>query len=161
MADGLLVGVGGNGGDLGHQAHDGQFGLVRRLIHFGQLRVVGRHGAHRRRQDGHRVSTRRKTVDEFLQALVDHRVARDLGPERQQLGLGRQVAVDQQVGRFGERGLLGHLLDRNAAIAQNALLAVQKRYGTGGGTGVHIGRVHGDVTGFGAQFADIDRFFAF
>ena len=39
----------------------------------------------------------------------------------------RQVPVDEQVRRLDERRLLGELLDRDAAVAEDALLAVEER----------------------------------
>ena len=41
-----------------------------------------------------------------------------------ELRLGRQLAVDQQVGDLEVGGLLGELLDRIAAVLEDALVAV-------------------------------------
>ena len=50
--------------------------------------------------------------------------------------LGRQLAVDQQVGDLEEGGLLGQLLDGVAAVLQDALVAVDVGDGAAAGGGV-------------------------
>ena len=73
---------------------------------------------------------------------------------------GRQLAVDDQVGRLDEGGVLGQLLDRIAAVAEDAGLAVDEGDGALAGAGVAVALVVGDVAGVGAQIADIDRLLA-
>ena len=52
--------------------------------------------------------------------------------------------------------LLGELLDRIAAVAEDALVAVEKRDGAGGRAGVDVAFVERDVAGLGPQLGDIE-----
>src|SRR5579884_1407215 len=63
--------------------------------------------------------------------LVDERVHGDLMTPGVVLGGVGQLAVEQQVGHLEIGRLLGQLLDRVAAVAQNAVLSVDHRDGTG------------------------------
>ena len=65
--------------------------------------------------------------------------------------VGRQFAVDQQVADLDERRLLGELLDRVAAVAQDARVAVDVGDGALGGGGVDEAVVEGGVAGLGQQ----------
>ena len=58
--------------------------------------------------------------------LVDEGVVRDLVDPLVELGLVRQLAVQQQVGDFEVGRLLGELFDRIAAIAEDAFVAVDE-----------------------------------
>ena len=78
------------------------------------------------------------------------------GAEILQLLFGRQLAVNQQIARFDKIAPLGQLLDRVAAVTQNALFAVEKRNGADGRAGVHVAVVHRDQAGRGAELGDID-----
>ena len=71
----------------------------------------------------------------LLDVLVHERVVGDLVHPGLVLRLGRQLAVDQQVGDLEEVRLLGQLLDRVAAVLQDALVAVDEgdRAAAGGG----------------------------
>ncbi len=72
----------------------------------------------------HRVAAAREGTVELTEALVEHHALGDLRGEIVELRLGRELAVDQEVGNLKERGLLSELLDRVAAVTQDALLAV-------------------------------------
>ena len=65
--------------------------------------------------------------EEARHLLVHHGVARDAIVEIVLLRLGRQLAVEQQVADFEEVAVLGQLLDRVAAMQQDALVAVDDR----------------------------------
>ena len=69
-------------------------------------------------------ASRRKPVEEAVHLLVHHGVARDAVVEIGLLRRGRQLAVEQQVAGLEEVAVLGELLDRIAAIEQDALVAV-------------------------------------
>ena len=71
-----------------------------------------------------------------LDVLVHERVVGDLVHPGVVLVLGRQGAVDQQVGDLEEVGLLGQLLDRVAPVLQDALLAVDVGHGAAARGGV-------------------------
>ena len=60
-----------------------------------------------------------------------------------QLVLRRQLAVEQQVGGFEIGALLRELLDRIAAVFEDAFVAVDEGDGAAAGGGVHEGRVVG------------------
>ena len=68
-----------------------------------------------------------KSIDEFLDALVDEGVMRDVvGPIRE-LRLRGQFAVENQVGRFEIGAFFSQLLDRIAAVAQDPFVAVNDK----------------------------------
>ena len=150
LPDRLLVGVGGDGRQLGQQPDGGQFNLlvierVERILVVGRQRV-DRTGHHR-----HRMRVARKSVEEPLQVLVQQRVALDLGGELVELLLGRQFPVDQQIADFDEVRLLGELLDRIPAVAQDARVAVDVGDGALGRGGVDEAFVESRVAGLGQQ----------
>ena len=154
LADRLLVGVGRDGRHLGQQPDRRQLdlGLVERVQ---RVLVEGRQRRHRRRQHRHRVGVAREPVEEPLQVLVQQGVPGDPGREARQLVRGRQLAVDQQVAGLQERRVLRELLDRVAAVAQDADVAVDVGDRRGGGAGVGEPRVQGDDAGLGQQRADL------
>ena len=65
-----------------------------------------------------------EAAEEARHLLVHHRVVRDAVVEIVLLRRGRQLAVEQQVADLEEVAVLGQLLDRIAAIEQDALVAV-------------------------------------
>ena len=116
---------------------------------------------HGRGQHRHRVGVAREAAEEALELLVQQRVVADPLVERFQLGGRGQVAVDQQVGNFQEAGVLGQLLDRVAAVAQDAGIAVDVGDGRGGGRGVHETGVKGDGAGLLQQLGNVVAFVSF
>ena len=70
---------------------------------------------------------------------------------------GGQLAVDQQVGDFEERRVLRELLDRVAAVAQDARVAVDIGDGGAAGRGVDVAGVERGVAGSGEQLSDVER----
>ena len=64
--------------------------------------------------------------------------------------------MEQQVRDLQEGGFLGELLDGAAPVVQDALLTVEEGDGAGGGTGVLVPGVQGDVARQGPQLADVD-----
>lgn len=113
-----------------------------------------------RRQHGHRVRVAREAAVEVLDVLVQQGVLRDVVLEDGELVDGRQLTVDQQVRHLKEGGALGQLLDRVAAVAEDARLAVE--VGDGGfiGGGVAVAAVQGHQTGLGAELADVEALVA-
>ena len=97
----------------------------------------------------------RESVEEPAEVLVQHRVRADLVLEIVERVGRRQFAVDEQVRRLEERRLLGELLDRVPAVAQDAGVTVdvgdrrraRRRVGEAG--------VVGDQTGARQQLADV------
>ena len=76
------------------------------------------------RKIAHRVRVVLEALHELLDVLVQHRVERDLARPRLLLRRGRQLAEQDQVRGLEEVALLGELLDRIAAVEQDALVAV-------------------------------------
>ena len=103
---------------------------VQRVLVVGAQRV-DHAGQHR-----HRVRVAREAVEEPLEVLVQHGVPLDPVGEIRQLFGRRQLAVDQQVADLDEGRLLGELVDRVTAVAQNAGVAVDVGDGTLAGGGV-------------------------
>src|SRR6185369_17263509 len=77
------------------------------------------------------------------------------------LRLRRQLAVNQEVARLDEVALLGEVFDRVAAVAQDALFAIEVRDRTRGRSGVHEPAVERDVTGVLAQVTNVDGVLVF
>ena len=65
-----------------------------------------------------------EALEEAGHLLMHHRVARHAIVEIRLLHLGRQLAVEQEIAGLQEVAVLGELLDREAAIEQDALVAV-------------------------------------
>ena len=156
MADGLLVRVGGDGGELAQQAEDGEVevlaagGLARGVL------IEGRERADGRGQGRHRMRVAGKAFVEVLHVLVQHRVAGDVRGERLELLLIGQPAVDQKVAGLHEGRMLGELLDGDAAVAQDAFLSIEKSDRAEAGAGVHVAVVERDVPRLGAELGDVD-----
>ena len=86
--------------------------------------VEGRERADRGDEHAHRVGVVAEALHEVLDVLVHERVDRDLVDPLLELGLGRQLAVDQQVGDLEVGRVLAQLLDRVAAVLEDARVAV-------------------------------------
>ena len=119
------VGGGGQRRHLGDQADDllvAGLGVEDVL----GVEVEGRQRGDRRDQHPHRVGVVVEALEEALaHVLVDERVVGDLVAPRLELRRGRQLAVEEQVGDLEVGRLLGQLLDRVAAVAQDAGVAVE------------------------------------
>ena len=92
---------------------------VRRVV------IEGRQRADRRDHHRHRVRIATEALEEAGHLLMHHRVARDAIIEIRLLGRGRQFAFEkEEIAGLEEVAMFGDLLDRIAAIQQNALIAV-------------------------------------
>ena len=89
-----------------------------------RLRIEGRERADGGEQHAHRVGVVAEALHELLDVLVDEGVVGDLEDPLVELLLGRQRAVDQEIGDLEVRGLLAELVDRIAAVLENPGLAV-------------------------------------
>src|SRR5690606_7280936 len=78
------------------------------------------------------------------------------GAEVGELGAGRQLAEDQEVRRLDERRLHRELLDRIAAVAQDAPVAVDIGDRAAACAGIRIAAVERDQPRVGAQRRDVD-----
>ena len=145
------VGEGGQGRHLGDQPdrrHVALFGVVDLL----RVRVEGRERADAGQQHPHRVGVVAEALEELLQVLVDVGVVGDVEGPAVELGPGRQLAEDQQVGDLEEGRALAELLDRVAAVFEDAGVAVDvgDRGAAGGGVG------EGRVVGHQPEFVLVD-----
>ena len=111
------------------------------------VRIEGGQSADRSHQHAHRVSVVAEALDELLEVLVQEGVDGDVVDPRVQLRLGRQLAVEQQVGDLEEGGVLRELFDRVAAVLQDADVAVDEGDGTAARRRVHESRVVGGQAG--------------
>ena len=108
--------------------------LVEDRLRFG---IVAGQCREARDEHAHRVRVGREPVEQSLDALGRHLVRLDhVRPARELCSRG-QLAVQQQVRGFEVRARLGELLDRIAAVAQDAAIAVDER-----DAALHRGRVH-------------------
>ena len=97
-----------------------------------------------------------EALEEARHLLVHHGVARDAVVEIGLLRLVGQFAVEQQIAGLEKVAVLGELLDREAAIEQHALVAVDigdlgfaaRRRGEAGIVGEHAG--------LAVELADVD-----
>ena len=138
----MPVGEGGEGRHLGDQPdgrHVALFGVVDLL----RVRVEGRERADAGQQHPHRVGVVAEALEELLEVLVDEGVVGDVEHPAVELGLGRQLAEDQQVGDLEEGRALAELLDRVAAVFEDAGVAVDVGDRGAAGGGVGEGRVVG------------------
>jgi hypothetical protein len=102
------------------------------------------------------VGVRGVALEELLHVLVDQRVTRDLAGEVGPLLLVRELPVDQQVGDLEERGALGQLFDRVAAVLEDPLVTVDEGDRAAAGAGVAVRGVVGDCSGGGTKCGDVD-----
>jgi hypothetical protein len=155
LADRVLVRAGGHRAHLRDQPVHRDLDLALRAriervgVERGERADRGRAGRHRMRVLGQR-------AEEALEVLVEHRVDRDRAHEVVELLAGRQLPVDQEIGDLEEGALRGELLDRDAAVAQDPLLAVDERDRAATRAGVRIAGIERDVAGLRAQRADVD-----
>ena len=100
-------------------------------------------------------------IEHCLHFFIEQRVAPQLCLVRLQLVLGGKLAVDEEVGDFGEGGLVGELFDLVAAVAKLTGLAVDIGDGatTGGGVGKAV--VERDLLVVAPEAADVDADIAF
>ena len=98
-----------------------------------------------------------EALEEAGHLLVHHGVVGDVLVELLALRRGRQFAVVEQVAGFEEVAVFGQLLDRVAAIEQNALVAVD--VGDLGFAGRRRGEagIEGEGPGLGIELGDVDH----
>jgi hypothetical protein len=114
--------------------------LVEDVLGF---RIEGRERGDGAGQDAHRMRVVAEAVDELADVLVHHRVIGDVAREGLELRAVGQLTVDQQVRGLEKARALGELLDRIAAVVQDALVAIDVRDAAAARRGVHERRVIG------------------
>src|SRR5262249_24110480 len=105
--------------------------------------VEGRQRFDRTDQHPHRMGVVMEAVDEFFDVLMNESVMRNSVLPLHELRRCRQFSVKDQVGHFEVIATLGELLDRITAIAQDSLIAVDKRYPAPARRGIHECRIIG------------------
>ena len=134
-ADAVAMGARRDGGHLGDQADDLLVAALGAEDVLG-IGIEGRQCSQRGHEDPHGVGVMVEALHEPLaHVLMDERVIGDVVLPRLELLGGGQFPVDEQIGDLEIGGLLGQLFDGVAAIAQDAVLAVEFGDGTGGGRG--------------------------
>ena len=97
------------------------------VLHLDGVGVERGQGAGGREQHPHRVRVIAEALHEALDVLVDEGVDGHLVRPLVQLLLRRQRAVDEEVGDLEVRRVLAELLDRVAAVLEDACVAVDVR----------------------------------
>ena len=119
--------------------------------------VEGRQRADDAAHDGHRMRIAAETREKARHLLVDHGVARDAVVEIVLLRLRRQFAVEQQIADFQEIAVLGQLVDRIAAVQQDAFVAVDEGDLGLAGRRRSETRIIGEHAGILVERADVDH----
>ncbi len=125
LADRIFIGHGGERRDLGDHARRGDHALDR-VGDIGRVVIERRQRADRGHHDRHRMRVAAEALEEAGHLLMHHGVARDAIVEIRLLRAGRQFAIEQKIAGLQKIAVLGELLNRIAAIEQNALVAVDK-----------------------------------
>ena len=156
LADRVLVGPGRDGRDLGDQPEAGDLPRLR-VVDVEVVVVEGGQRADHAADHRHRVRVAAEAVEEAPQLLMHHGVVGDALAEVLELGRGRQVAFQQQVGDLDEVGVLRQLLDRVAAVQQHAGIAVDIGDLAVAARGRAVAGVEGEDAEVTVELADIDH----
>ena len=133
----MAVGEGGQRRHLGDQPDRRHVALLGVVDVLG-VGVEGRQRPDAGEQHAHRVGVVAEPLEqELLDVLVDEGVVGDVEDPALELGLGRQLAEDEQVGDLEVARVLAQLLDRVAAVLEDPRLAVDEgdRRAARGGVG--------------------------
>ena len=155
----VAIAEGGQGRHLGDQPHRRHVALFR-VVDLLRVRVEGREGADAGEQHPHRVGVVAEALEEVLEVLVDEGVVGDVEDPAVELGPGRQLAEDQQVGDLEVGRVLAELRDRVAAVFEDAGVAVDEGDRRAAGGGVGEGRVvgqHPEFVGVDLDLAQVHR----
>src|SRR5439155_2853780 len=104
----------------------------------------------------HRMSVAPEALVEAAHLLMDHRVHGDRIFEFTPLCRGRKIAVIKEVAGFEEIAMLRQLIDRIAAIEQDAFVAVNEGYFGLAGRCRGEAWIIGEYAGVAVEVADID-----
>ena len=119
--------------------------------------VERRQGADDAADDRHGMRVAPEAVVELAQLLVDHGVQHDTAFELGQLFPVGQLAVQQQVSHFQERGLLRELVDRIAAMQQDAFVAVDIGDAALASRGAAVAGIVREEIKVGVQLANVEH----
>ena len=123
LADRIFVRHGRQRRHFRDHADRGDHALVR-IRNIGEVVIEGRQRADAAGHHRHRMRVAPEALEEPAHLLVHHRVVGHPIVEIRLLRGGRQFAIEQQVAGFQKIAMLGDLLDRIAAIKQDAFVAV-------------------------------------
>ncbi len=154
LADGFLVGKGGDGTDLGDEPAGGHVDVFQRIVAHLRVEVVQAVDHHR--QDGHGRGVGRELVEEMDHVLVDEGMLFEQGAETLQFLAVGQLVVQEQVGHLDEQAARGQVLDGVAAVQEQPLVAVQVGDRAAAGGGVLVAGVEHGVAGVLQEAADVD-----
>ena len=155
LADRILVGHRGERRHLRDHADRRDHALVR-IGDVGGVVIEGRQRADAADHHRHRMGVAAEALEEAAHLLVHHRVVGHAMVEVGLLRRGRQFAVEQQVAGLEEVAVLGELLDRVAAIEQDALVAVDIGDLGLAAAGRGEAGIVGEHPGLGVELADVD-----
>ena len=141
---------------LGDQAVAGDLALAR-IVDVGGVVIEGRQRADHAAHDRHRMRVAPEAAEEAGQLLVHHRVMGDGVAEILHLRLGRQFAVQQQIADLQKVGMFGQLVDRIAAIQQDALVAVDEGDVAFAAGGRGEAGIVGEDVRLAVELADVDN----
>ncbi len=160
LAHRVLIGVGGEGGEFRDESVHRDLDLVL-VAGVEGIGIESGECTHRSGTGRHGVRILGERGVEFPEVLVEHGVVVDrIGEVVELVGVG-QVAVHQQVRDLKKIRFFGEFLDGDAAIAKDALLAVDECDRALAGTGIRVAGIQGDAAGFRSKPTDIDGAFAF
>ena len=154
------VGVGGDGADFGDEACGGFF-KEDVIGGGGEFLVKAAEGVDHGGHDGHGRGIGGEAFEVMLHAFVEVGGGGEAGAEARELIAGGEAAEDQEPGDFDEVGCCGKFFNGDAAVAEDAGVAVNVGDGGLAGAGVAVALIERDVSGVGAEFGDIDSAFAF
>ena len=146
---------GGNRPHLADQTRgsfDKRLGVLKRQ----ELLVIIRQVAQTGGQDRHGGRIHRNLLKLMPGTFVQQLVPRQQFAELPQFVARRHAAENEHPGHPHEARIIDELLDRNPPVAQDPLLAVNKRDGTLAGPGVAQRRIVGDIARLVAQLGDVD-----
>ena len=98
----------------------------------------------------------RETFEMMAQIFVEQFLLAEKITELLAFAACGQVAENEQVGGFDERAALGQFLDWIAAIAQDAVFAVDEGDVTGAGAGVSVARVVSDMSSVFSERGEVE-----
>ncbi len=127
-----------------------------RIGDVGGVVIEGRQRADAAAHDRHRMRVAAEALEEAAHLLVHHRVMGHAVVEVGLLRRRRQFAVEQQVAGLEEVAVLGELLDRIAAIEQDALVAVDIGDLGLAARGRGEAGIVGEDAGLAVELADVD-----
>ena len=159
FADARLVGKSGDGADLGNKARGREFEGARDVFVVVKTRSEETHGVHDGTEDAHRVRARRHFTEEMQQVLVQKRVFGEKRAEMSELFRSRELTVNQEPRRFGERRLFGEIFDGVASVTENALFAIHVGDGALGAARVQVAVIQRDQSRFLAEGTDVETVF--